>query len=58
MTREKEKLNRFMEIKESSVNRAAASLAAKRKQQEDKEKKIKKKQEMDRKEYKMKLKKF
>ena len=58
MNREKEKLNRFLEIKESSVNRAAASLAQKRKQQEDKERKIKKKQEMDRKEYKMKLKKF
>lgn len=45
MNREKEKLNRFLEIKESSMNRAAADLAHKRKQQDEKEKKIKKKQD-------------
>jgi hypothetical protein len=30
MNREKEKLNRFLEIKESSVNRAAADIAQKK----------------------------
>ena len=43
MNKEKDKLNRFLEIKEGSIARANADLEHKRKMQAEKEKKIKKK---------------
>jgi hypothetical protein len=58
MTKEKDKLNRFLEIKEGSIARANADLEHKRKMQLEKEKKIKKKQDVDKKEYKNRMKKY
>lgn len=58
MNKEKDKLNRFLDIKEASIMRANADIESKKKIQAEKEKKMKKKQDQDKKEFKNRMKKF